>query len=342
MISTAQEISVVLQGPVGPLTSQALASVRRVLPGAEVILSTWEGTDVDNLDADVKILSRDPGGHPTNYIHDAKRLNNENRLLISSAAGLKASTRKYSVKMRTDTVLTHSGFLEFFDRYPARLDEWRCFKERLVASTVYTRNPRRRFPYPFHVGDIFFFGLTEDLVTLWDAPLEPSEHYTWFASHPRPPGELAEECDQRYAPEQYLWITMLRKFGTVDCCDHQHDLNERSGKLTELTFVNNLILCEPNQLGYEWPGRVVVEHDWISIYGHAEWKALYTRLCLRRFAWVGWDMDTVRKLATLYNPLKDTRKMARVQHFGNVIGVWCSRIFVRAPKKLLRMFSRRP
>ena len=336
-----RDITVILQGPIVPMTSDAIASVRKLLPSSEIIVSSWEGSSVDSLNgADKVVLSDDPGGHPTNFRPDPKRTNNENRLLVSTLAGLKAATRPFAVKMRTDTLLVHLGFLDFFDQFPARCEDWLCFEKRLVASTVFSRNPRRKFPYPLHPGDLFFFGQTRDLLTLWDIPLEPEEHYKWFATRARPTPDCDTESDQRYAPEQYLWTSMLSKFGKVSC-DYQWDRNPDAIRQTELTFANNLILCSPEQLGYEWPGRPLAELDWLSIYGHEEWKRIYAKHCEKRFVW-GADPETRRKLGILLNPLNDTKKVAKVQHVWNLICVWTNRIFVRAPRKVVKLLLRRP
>ena len=58
-----KDITVVVQGAVDrEKTPICLQSIRRMLPGAFIILSTWEGTDVDGLEYDDVVLSEDPGG----------------------------------------------------------------------------------------------------------------------------------------------------------------------------------------------------------------------------------------------------------------------------------------
>ena len=57
-----KDISIVVQGAVDPKnTPKCLTSIRKYLPGAEIILSTWEGTDCTGLDYDVLVLNKDPG-----------------------------------------------------------------------------------------------------------------------------------------------------------------------------------------------------------------------------------------------------------------------------------------
>ena len=66
---SGQELSIVVQGPclrsatVRDATSidDALASIRRHFPGAQIVVSTWTGSDVAGLDADDIVLNPDPG-----------------------------------------------------------------------------------------------------------------------------------------------------------------------------------------------------------------------------------------------------------------------------------------
>ena len=52
-----KDISVVVQGAVDKInTPKCLESIRKFLPCAEIVLSTWEGTDVTGLD--VSTISR--------------------------------------------------------------------------------------------------------------------------------------------------------------------------------------------------------------------------------------------------------------------------------------------
>ena len=41
------DVTVVVQGPRGPLTSDTIATVRRHLPGTRIVLSTWTGDPLD-------------------------------------------------------------------------------------------------------------------------------------------------------------------------------------------------------------------------------------------------------------------------------------------------------
>ena len=73
------EISVVMQGAVYPITPFAIASVRLLLPDSQIILSTWEGSDLSKIEKNIKvILNRDP------HKKGMKYPNNSNRMILST------------------------------------------------------------------------------------------------------------------------------------------------------------------------------------------------------------------------------------------------------------------
>lgn len=72
-----KDISVVVQGAINKeITPRCLQSIRTLLPNAEIILSTWEGSDVDGLDYDKLVLNKDPGAVKCDVIDNA--YNNQN------------------------------------------------------------------------------------------------------------------------------------------------------------------------------------------------------------------------------------------------------------------------
>ena len=56
------DISVVVQGPIERTTEKNITgtvceSIRKILPGAEIILSTWEGNDTQGIEFDKVIFN---------------------------------------------------------------------------------------------------------------------------------------------------------------------------------------------------------------------------------------------------------------------------------------------
>ncbi len=285
MTVPASEISVVVQGPVNGkpddpphlrLTADCLASVRRHLPGAEVILSTWQGSDVRNLDFDVLVESPDPGA--VSHWRDSNWLFNLNRQIRSSMAGLRKATRPNAVKIRSDMRIDNLGFLSLYDRFPARCAEWQVFSRRVVACTTISQNVRR-WGLVYCPSDWFHFGRTDDVRKLWDVPEDKGDAVAlYFTTHPRPVPDKNPPSLCRYAVEQYIWLQCLNKHAPVECT-HLWDNREANKRLTELTFANNLILADEARLGVVFcKYRQARLHRLLS-YTHGEWLGLYKRYC---------------------------------------------------------------
>lgn len=108
----SKDISVVVQGAINPTeTPKTLKSIREYLPDAQIILSTWEGADVNGLDYDILIENKDPGTVLLISRKNKKIYNNVNRQLLSIQEGLKKVERKYTLKFRSDLILENANFL---------------------------------------------------------------------------------------------------------------------------------------------------------------------------------------------------------------------------------------
>ncbi len=108
----SKEISVVIQGPVHGAehdlpelqwTKIAADSVRHYLPKSEIILSTWQEVDPKFIKYDKLVVNVEP---PTIKNLPPNINPNLNRLICTTANGIKASSREYVLKMRSDMSLT--------------------------------------------------------------------------------------------------------------------------------------------------------------------------------------------------------------------------------------------
>lgn len=282
-----QDISVVVQGPVigglhvvpaRQLTQRCLRSIRRHLPHAEIVLSTWRGSDVDGLDYDTLVESDDPGACLQNdslYVW-----NNSNRQIVTTNAGLARASGAYVAKIRSDMLMTGSDWLRYFGRFRARNERWRIVEDRILGCTVFARNPNcRSSPYPYHPSDWFFFGRKTDLTLLWAIPLQPEPDTSrYFASRPRPFPDCVPSNLMRYTPEQYLWISFLRKHQPLTF-EHCHDLAHDALGTSELSIANNLVLLEPKQLSLRFLKYRIPLHEFPTLYTHGDWLRLYRKYC---------------------------------------------------------------
>ena len=130
----SDEITVVVQGAVDPVcTTKCLSSVRKHLPNAEIILSTWEGTDVSDLDYDEVILNGDPGS----FMMSGFEKNNVRRQIYSTIKGIKQARRRYVLKIRSDIKLKNANFLKYFNRFNDYDQRWHFLQGRIIIpSTV--------------------------------------------------------------------------------------------------------------------------------------------------------------------------------------------------------------
>lgn len=295
----AAEITVVVQGPLygeqqGDLTRQTVASVRRHLPGAEVIYSGWSGADAGMLGADRVVLSEDPGGRP--HLHDPRFYYNTNRQIVSTVAGLHTATRPHAIKLRSDHLLTSARFLKYFNRFPERGADYRVFEHRVVVSDIYTINPRRG-PYLFHPSDWFHFGLTRDLLLLWDLPYAPEPESTeYFRLHPEERTQAVPEL-VRHPTEQYNWLACLRKRYEIPC-RHCQDFSAEALRISDLSMANNFIVLELRQIGLSAPRHPFLQGTRSYCYTHGDFLRLYRQHCAPGFVAppdpVRWARDFAR------------------------------------------------
>ncbi len=236
------EISIVLQGPIyKDITSCVCKRMREIFPNAEIIVSTWEGSDTSGLIYDILLENKDPGGTPLMLDGELNnKTNNVDRMILSSKNGIKKASRKYTLRWRTDCLLKNDKFLSFFDKYNKRCDEWKIFKKRVLVHY-----PTLPYVYPLGPTDISCFGLTEDILIYWDLPLQSKDDATYFIAHQYPDDLLINI--QKVAPkrgaEMYIWYNVLKKFE-----DKYWKIPSRFGfdfnydilRLSELSFANNL------------------------------------------------------------------------------------------------------
>lgn len=246
-----KDISVIIQGAIDErLTKKCIQSVRKYLPGAKIILSTWKGAITKNLDFDVLIENSDPGSLGWHFYGDRIVPFNYNRQLISTREGLKKSDRKYSLKIRSDFYLNGKHFLDYFEKFQKRRDEYSLFKHRVIVTSVYTRMffSGSAFPTPFTVSDFFFFGLTEDLNDYFETKcISEEDACNWkFILPERKPDRLETG---RYAPEQFLCYNWIKRHGLKCIFKDCSDWNWKNLAVSNAVLFNNFIVLNSRDIG---------------------------------------------------------------------------------------------
>lgn len=285
-----KDITVVLQG--STLSSYfgercielSVASVLKVLPGAKIILSTWENEDIPcNISNLVeKILyNKDPGA-VTRDCTPAGKPNNINRQIVSTINGLKEVKTKYAIKMRTDFILKSDDFKKYFDKFCVSNNNFKIFEKRIICSMFGTRKPyAKNFNLPFHISDFFFFGLTTDLINLFDIPLVTQEEFYYFTIHTEfMPDTYARN---KYNAEQSLWVNCLTKNGVDVKCKYSTHVDDDIAIQSDKYLVNNFYPISFNKLGIKPLKKDLLPQKHISVYSdyytQDEWKTLYRQYC---------------------------------------------------------------
>ena len=204
---TDKDISVVVQGTVMPATGACLSSIRKVLPGAEIVLSTWDSTDVDGLDFDKVVFSPDPGLSGIMQLYPHKQVNDVNRQLVSSLAGIRSASRQYCLKLRSDMLLTSDTFLEYYNRYAHYLSQDAPVHRRIMVEGFATSCNTL-----FDIASWWHLGLKKDLEKMFDSPLYPYESIPFFLQpdhEQEKPMQAAMLC--RYTPEQYIAYSYFKR-----------------------------------------------------------------------------------------------------------------------------------
>lgn len=282
-----EDISVVVQGPVQALkdrkqddgiTQTCLKSVRRHLPGATIILSTWHGQDLNGLDYDELVLCDDPGQNIRQYNSKGEpHYFNNNRQIVSTTEGLKKVKTKYAIKLRSDNYLTSNAFVDFQKYFKGYSDKYKFLNERVVVCDVFTRKIAKGLHVAFHISDFFYFGLTEDLLSLWDLPLEVD-----FVPTDRVP---IDNCAPYHLVDctQLFVLKFLDKVGFNINLRHLHDLSGDKLKISEEFIANNLIILNENELGLglssKFKGKAKVNSfkGKCAHYQYYEWQRLYKK-----------------------------------------------------------------
>lgn len=292
-MKTFEQVTVVVQGPVQTLKGRAqeagitfkcLASIRQHLPGANIILSTWPEQQLSELDYDELVISEDPGPNIRNYHSDGRaQLYNNNRQIVSTLAGLKLAKTRYAIKLRSDNFLTGNQFVEIQQHYPKRCDSHHLFQERVVVSNVFTRKYAKGFRVAYHLSDFFYFGLTKDLLSIWDLELLADASLTDASNTVTSPKNFVTDCTQMF------WIKALQKFDCSVGLEGLLDSNQSQRRKSDLYYANNLIIGAPDDLGlglekkFSGKARIARLKGQCAQWQLFDWEDLYKKYCAPSF-----------------------------------------------------------
>ncbi len=311
----SKEISVVVQGAVNRSdVTRCLKSIRKFLPKAEIILSTWENSDVKGLDYNILVENKDPGALIQDPDYGA--YNNGNRQLLSTQEGIKRATRKYILKLRTDFHLENNEFLDYWDLFPMANEKYKFFKHRVIISSVYSReySDYNSLPIPFHPADFYFFGLKEDIAAYFlNTPLIKSEDMAGYKHKYKDKAPYLTQT-WRYAPEQYYCLSFVRRHidfnGFEDWTDYDNDIVN----LSKNVLFNNFIFLDTLQSGIfslKHKSALMFEDNIRGVIPYKYFISMYKKYCDESF-------DCKKSIPLRFKHRKHLKRV--LEPFKNLIG----------------------
>ncbi len=322
------EITFVIQGPDHFAIRKSIDNIKSFIPNSKIILSSTSLYSNNFSDVDSIIVSEDPGALPYSTKKDS-RLNNTNRQIVSTLSGLNEVKTKFVFKLRSDFIFENDHFLEFFEKFSAHEKKYKVFNSKVLACSYFTRNPKSHHPYPFHISDLIFFGLIEDIKSLYNIPLMAEIDYKFL--------KLGKNLYCRYHPEQYILLNCLNLKKFDYHCTYFNFVTKENIIETERLFASSFILLNFEQFGVK-PTKNTFEIkanplSFASCYTPHEWLHLYKKYCDSNLKIESNDKDRnkirkaaisyklyykIGKLITFVIPISEKRKMMREKFMKKV------------------------
>lgn len=262
----SKQISVVMQGPITEALHDSIVAnveqVRRTLPDCELIVATWTGSDIRKVStwSDRVLELDDPGISTLGW--DEKC--NIDRQLRAVSSGLRVAKREFAIRMRLDCTLENDRFLKNYSdccsepTVPAPT----LFQQRMLAVSIYFRDAAKS-NYLFHPSDVFQFGLRDDLLDLWNAPLVQSEK--------------SNAIQLALVPEQYIWINYLLSKGISPSHLDARRFRYRSILMSEWSLATNWWVVDAKGNGIVLPERFLTSNLPEKTHFEQDWRAFMQR-----------------------------------------------------------------
>ncbi len=273
---SSKQVSVVVQGQLLKTdknsTLDVILSIRKHLPDAEVILSTWKGDEIVPIFyelCDKVIQSEDPG----DSTHGKPPLN-INRQIVSSRVGIALADREFTIKTRTDLAFNSSSILQFIGLDLKRDSAYVQGLSHICVADFTTRSHISGLKVPFWVCDFIYAGKSEDLKKIFAVELYSDELFGYYNQNKKPDYMSKQSGVFRYTPETYLTYNYLK--GNRDIpFENSYDRNPMAIEYYDKLLVNNFIVLGQKQLGVDSlkyrlpihpPRRLLTYSKWLKVY----------------------------------------------------------------------------
>lgn len=247
----SSNISVVLQGPTANINiKKNLFQIRKVLPNAEIIISTWKSKKKFTF-KNVKFLYLkepkamiDINGVPLNY----------NKMIYSTYCGINKATKKYILKLRTDCSLVNKNFLNI-SKYDNNIKK-KFFSEKVNITNFFTRNPIK-LPFLFFLSDLVMFGKKKDLKIIWyhKRYMKKKDFFYNKKNFSNIFNNYNGYSLLKKNPEQALFINLKKKFGFKNEIKNPCYIDKNLLYESETLLINNFQLFESKLSGIIFPRK---------------------------------------------------------------------------------------
>lgn len=159
-----EKVDIVIQGPYTDYTDFIAESYLDLPFANKIIISCWKGDKKSKKKRGIKFVRNEYPFSPGT--------DNKNLQIVSSLNGLKKCKSTFAVKTRSDQKFTYDSMMKMYD----------FFMENHEKSISYYHNHKKPCGkilvagfYPsllFAIRDHIFWGYTEDLIDLFDIPIE--------------------------------------------------------------------------------------------------------------------------------------------------------------------------
>lgn len=258
----SSRISVVIQGLThyvkddrNCLFYQCIDSIKKYLPHAEIIVSTWKGQNCDESVVDKVLYNNEPESITSD--RDINYKWNFNKMVVSSKNGINLSKREYILKFRADLSLMGTRFFRVThkDNIPENLKKLRIFQNPVNISNIFTKTLFSPFDYfLYNLSDIVQFGKKEDILNLWNRDLIDEKELK-YSKIPQFFFNDFSYYGLKMCPEQALMIGWLNFHGHNIDLPYASYISRKGFYLFELSLSTNFNTLNWEQTDILYPER---------------------------------------------------------------------------------------
>ncbi len=187
------DISVIIAGKIDHLEEfdTCVKSIRDILPNSKIIVSTWDDTDVNEVNY---VLIKNKNIEPLKSKNG--EISNITRQILLVKAALKCVKTEYVLKFRPDLILYNKQIIRNYK------------KDKIVVTNLFVPNPFKD-PTLFHISDVVQFSTYDNIKKFWDLDIKKINNDK--IDNLKIFGNFSGYTNFKMLPEQILTINFFNK-----------------------------------------------------------------------------------------------------------------------------------